>query len=155
MSTTPVLGRAAVDTTPGLIDARGPRFAATLTTLVLAAVLLLAPHRAGLLLLTAQAAAFAVGAAAGVQHTPHAWLYRTLVRPRLGPALELEDARPPRFAQLVGLVFAVLGLTAYLLGVTVVGQAVVGLALVAALLNAAFAFCLGCELYLRVRRLTS
>jgi hypothetical protein len=37
-------------------------------------------------------------------------------------------------------------------GATVVGQVAVGFALVAALLNAVFAFCLGCEVYLLVRR---
>lgn len=135
------------------IDPRGPQFTAALTAVVLAAVLLLVPHPVGVALLAVQAVLFAVGAVAGVQHTPHAWLFRTLVRPRIAPPAELEDPAPPRFAQGVGLAFALVGLVALLAGATVVGQVAVGLALVAALLNAVFAFCLGCELYLIGARL--
>ncbi|GAA1145459.1 DUF4395 domain-containing protein [Nocardioides aquiterrae] len=134
------------------IDPRGPQFAATLTSLVLVAVLLLAPSPLGVALLAAQAAVFAVGATRGVQHTPHSWLFRTLVRPRLGAPAELEDPAPPRFAQAVGLGFAVVGLVGFLAGVDVVGLVAVGFALVAALLNAVFRFCLGCEMYLLIRR---
>ena len=130
------------------IDPRGPRFAATLTTIVLAAVLLAAPSSTAVTLLAVQAAVFAIGAAAGVQRTPYAWLFRTLVRPRLAPPTHLEDPAPPRFAQAVGLGFAVVGLLGFLTGATLVGLVATGLALAAALLNAAFGFCLGCELYL-------
>ncbi len=134
------------------IDPRGPRFAATLTTVVLAAVLLAAPSSTAVTLLAVQAAVFAIGAAAGVQRTPYAWLFKALVRPRLGPPGELEDAAPPRFAQSVGLVFAVVALVGYLSGATLLGGIATGLALGAAFLNAAFGFCLGCEVYLLVRR---
>ncbi|WP_107773529.1 DUF4395 domain-containing protein [Nocardioides sediminis] len=137
----------------GGIDPRGPQVAAGLTAVVLALVLLVAPHPVGIGLLAVQTAIFAVGAVAGVQRTPYSWLFRTLVRPRLGPPAELEDPAPPRFAQAVGLAFALVGLLALLAGATVLGQVAVGLALVAALLNAVFAFCLGCELYLLARRL--
>jgi hypothetical protein len=136
----------------GGIDPRSPQLAAALTAVVLAAVLLLAPHPAGVALLGVQTVLFAIGAVAGVQRTPHAWLFRTLVRPRLAPPAELEDPAPPRFAQGVGLAFSVVGLVALLAGATVVGQVAVGFALAAALLNAVFAFCLGCELYLLVAR---
>ena len=90
-----------------------------------------------------------------MQRTPHAWLFRTLVRPRLAPPTELEDPAPPRFAQAVGLAFALVGLVALLAGATVLGQVAVGFALAAALLNAVFAFCLGCEVYLLAARLRS
>lgn len=140
---------------PAGIDPRGPQFAAGLTALVLAAVLLLAPHPVAVALLAAQVVLFAVGAALGVQRTPHAWLFRTLVRPRLSPPAELEDPTPPRFAQAVGLAFAVVGLVALVAGATVVGQVAVGFALVAALLNAVFAFCLGCEAFLLYKRITT
>src|SRR6478736_4019641 len=79
-------------------------------------------------------------------------LLPTLVRPRLAPPTEWEAPEPPRFAQAVGLAFALVGLLAFAAGATVVAQVAVGLALVAALLNAVFAFCLGCEVYLLVRR---
>src|SRR5262245_49880673 len=91
------------------IDPRGPRFAATLTSVVLALVLV-TPSPVSVVLLALQAAVFAVGATRGVQHTAYAVVFRRLVRPRLGPPDELEDTRPPRFAQAVGLVFAVTGL---------------------------------------------
>ena len=74
-------------------------------------------------------------------------------RPRLDPPKELEDAAPPRFAQLVGLIFAVLGLIGYLTGVEVVGVVATGFALVAAFVNAAVGLCLGCEAYLLIQRI--
>ena len=137
------------------IDPRGPQVAAALTSVVLVAVLLLAPGPAGVALLAAQAVVFAIGATRGVQHTPYSWLFRTAVRPRLSPPEDLEDAAPPRFAQAVGLGFAALGLIGFLTGLDLLGEIAVGFALLAALLNAIFRFCLGCELYLLLRRATA
>jgi disulfide bond formation protein DsbB len=134
------------------VDPRGQQFTAAITTVVLAVVLLVAPNPLGVTLLGVQAVLFAVGAGLGVQHTPHAWVYRTAVRPRLGPPSELEDPEPPRFAQAVGLAFAVVALAGFLSGVTVVGLVATGFALAAALLNAVFGLCLGCELYLLIKR---
>lgn len=131
------------------VDVRGPRAAAWVTAAVLAAVLLTG---SGLLAL-AQAAVFAVGAAAGLRYAPYAVLYRVLLAPRLGPVREREPEAPVRAAQLVGLVVAAAGAAGYLLGAPLLGAVATGLALVAALLNAATGFCLGCELYLTVRRL--
>jgi len=129
------------------IDPRGQRFAAAVTSVVLAAVLL-SPPSVAIALVAVQAALFAVGAGLGVQRTPHAWVFRKLVRPRLGPPSELEDAAPPRFAQAVGLLFTTVALIGFLAGATTVGLVATGFALVAALLNALFGLCLGCELYL-------
>jgi hypothetical protein len=130
------------------IDVRGPRFAAWVTSAVLAVALLLGSGA----LVAVQAAVFAVGALAGLRYAPYGLLFRLLVAPRLGPVREREPEAPPRFAQLVGLVFAVVGAAGYLLGAPVVGAVATGFALVAALLNAATGFCLGCELYLIARR---
>ena len=104
------------------------------------------------MLTAVQAALFAIGATRGVQRTPHAWLFRTVVRPRLSAPEDLEDPAPPRFAQAVGLAFALVALVGYLTGLTLLGQVATGFALVAALLNAVFGFCLGCEMYLLIRR---
>ncbi|MBB5787953.1 DUF4395 domain-containing protein [Jiangella mangrovi] len=134
---------------PTRIDPRGPRFAATLTTVVLAIVLV----TGSVWLLALQGLVFAAGAVLGLQRAPYGLLYATLVRPRLGPPGELEDATPPRFAQAVGLVFAVAGVIALAAGLTTVAYVAVGAALAAAFLNAAFGFCLGCEIYLAFRRL--
>jgi Domain of unknown function (DUF4395) len=131
-----------------LIDVRGPRFSAGITSVVLA-VALLAGSGA---LVAVQAAVFAVGAFAGLRYAPYGVLFRRLVAPRLGPVREREPEAPVRFAQLVGLLFAVVGAAGYLLGAPLVGAVATGLALVAALLNGATGFCLGCELYLTVRR---
>jgi disulfide bond formation protein DsbB len=137
------------------IDPRGPQFTAAVTSVVLAVILLTAPGTFGLALLGVQTALFALAAAVGVQHTPHAWVFRRVIRPRLDPPSELEDAAPPRFAQAVGLAFAAVGLVGYLTGSDLLGAIAVGLALVAALLNAVFGFCLGCEMYLVIRRVTA
>jgi uncharacterized membrane protein YjdF len=134
------------------VDPRGARFAAALTTVVLAVALVIAPSAVTVGLLVVQAAVFAVGAAFGVQRTPYAWVFRTLVRPRLGAPRELEDAAPPRFAQTVGLGFAVVALAGYLTGADLLGAVATAFALAAAFLNAAFGFCLGCEVYLLARR---
>jgi hypothetical protein len=137
------------------IDPRGPQVAASLTSIVLIAVLLLGTGAAGATLLAAQALVFALGAFAGVPRTPYAWLFRTLIRPRLDGPSELEDPAPPRFAQAVGLAFTVIALAGVLFGVDAIALGATGLALVAALLNAVFRFCLGCELYLLLKRATS
>lgn len=139
---------------PAGIDPRGPRVAASLTSVVLALVLV-TPRPAGVVLLALQTLAFAVGAVRGVQHTPYAAAYRRLIRPRLAPPAELEDPRPPQFAQALGLVFAAVGLAGFLAGITVLGLVATALALVAALLNAVFGLCLGCELYLILKRATT
>ena len=140
---------------PAGIDPRGPQFVAAITAAVLVVALLLAPSAATVALLAVQAAVFAIGSTRGIQHTPYSWLFRTLVRPRLSAPDHLEDPAPPRFAQTVGLGFAVVGLVGFLTGVDALGLAATGLALVAALLNAVFRFCLGCELYLLTKRLTA
>src|SRR5688572_6535743 len=132
-----------------LIDVRGPRFSAGITSVVLA-VALLAGSGA---LVAVQAAVFAVGAFVGLRYAPYGVLFRRLAAPRLGPVREREPEAPVRFAQLVGLLFTVVGAAGYLLGAPLVGAVATGLALVAALLNGATGFCLGCELYLTVRRL--
>jgi hypothetical protein len=132
-----------------MIDPRGPRFAAALTTVVLAVVLL----TGSAWLLAAQTVVFALGAFVGLQASPYGVVYRRVVRPRLAPPAELEAAAPPRFAQGVGFAFGLVGTVALVAGATTVGLVAVGLALAAAFLNAAFGFCLGCEMYLLGRRL--
>ena len=134
------------------VDPRGPRFGAAITTAVLAVVLVLGNDTASGWLLTAQAAVFATGAFAGLRYAAYGLIYRVAIQPRLGPPAELEAETPPRFAQGVGLAFAVVGAVGYLTGVTVLGVVATAAALAAAFLNAFFGFCLGCEVYLLARR---
>ncbi len=133
------------------IDPRGPRFAALVTAAVLIAVLV----TGSAWLLAVQAVVFAVGVSFGLRYAPYGLIYRYAIRPRLGPPQELETEAPPRFAQGVGLVFAVIGVIGYAKGVTGLGIAAAGLALIAAFLNGAFGICLGCEMYVIIRRITA
>ncbi|MDQ1747643.1 MAG: hypothetical protein QOD07_1906 [Frankiaceae bacterium] len=131
------------------VDPRGPRFGAAVTTAVLAVVLLTGNGW----LLAAQALVFALGAFGGLRFAPYGLLFRLFVRPRLGPPAQLEAEAPPRFAQGVGFGFAVLGAAGYLSGLTALGLVATAFALAAAFLNAAFDYCLGCEVHLRLTRL--
>ncbi|HEU4945884.1 MAG TPA: DUF4395 domain-containing protein [Kribbella sp.] len=134
---------------PPRVDPRGLRFAAAVTTVVLALTLVLN----SVWPLAVQAVVFAIAVAFGVQASPYGLVFKRLVRPRLGPPAELEDAAPPRFAQLVGLVFALAGLAGYLSGAELLGVVATGFALVAAVVNAAVGLCLGCEAYLLIHRI--
>lgn len=135
------------------IDPRGPRFGAALTTVLLAVTLLLAGSTAGTALLAVAVALFVVGVVRGAQGSVQGVLFRRLVRPRLAPPASLEDPAPPRFAQLVGLVVTGTGLLLGLLGVPGAVVVAAAVAFVAAFLNAAFGLCLGCEMYVLLRRL--
>ncbi|HWK91894.1 MAG TPA: DUF4395 domain-containing protein [Luteimicrobium sp.] len=137
---------------PAGIDPRGPRFGAGVTAVLLAVVLLLTGTSWALWLLLVVVLSFALGAVRGSQGTWQGALFRTLVRPRLAPPNDLEDPRPPRFAQLVGLVITGLGFVLGAAGVDAAIPVAAALALVAAVLNAVFDFCLGCELYVVLRR---
>jgi Domain of unknown function (DUF4395) len=132
------------------LDPRGQRFAATLTSIVLIAVL---ATGWGWLAL-AQAVVFAI-TALDPRRGPYPLIYRALVLPRLGPPVEREPAAPVRFAQLVGFVFLTVAAVGYLSGATVLGVTFAALGLLAAFLNAAFGLCVGCEAYLAMRRLSA
>jgi Domain of unknown function (DUF4395) len=131
------------------IDPRGPRFGALITLAVFIVVLL----TGSAWLLAVQALFFAIGTFLGLPRSPYGLVYRWLVRPRLGPPAELEAAGPPRFAQAVGLVVSVVGVIGYASGVTALGMAAAAAGLVAAFLNGIFGLCLGCEMYLLIRRI--
>jgi hypothetical protein len=83
---------------------------------------------------------------------PWGVLYRRFVQPRLKPPTELEDPRPPRFAQGVGLVVVSAGLVLHLAGVPWALPIAAAAAFIAAFLNAVIGLCLGCQLYLLLQR---
>ena len=126
-----------------MIDPRGPRLGAAVTTVVLALVLVTGSAA----LLAVQAVVVALGAAG---RSPYGPLWKRL---RRTPPQELEDARPPRFAQAVGLTFALVGLLGALISTPLLLTATAA-ALAAAFLNAAFGYCLGCEMYLTFKKIT-
>jgi len=130
------------------IDPRGPRFGALITMVVFAIVLITGSPW----LLAVQAVVFAVGALLGMRYSPYGLIYRLLVRPRLGPPSELEAEAPPRFAQAVGLVISIVGVIGYAVGLTPLGITAAAAGLIAAVLNGVFGICLGCEMYLVIRR---
>ena len=147
----PIKTDAAIDQ----VDVRGPRFAAWVTTVVIAATLVVSAVSTvgAAVILGLQAAVFAIGAWRGPRQHPYGLLFRRLVAPRLGPVTEKEPVPPLKFAQLVGLVFAVVGVVGFASGAPLLGLIAAGFALVAAFLNAAFGICLGCQIYPLVARL--
>lgn len=156
----------------GGIDPRGPRFGATVTSMILLVALFFtlttgsSVQRAsianetvlgrflepGTLIFTGMFLVFLWGSIAGIKKHPFGLLFRVFIRPRLRPAAILEHPTPPTFAQGVGAFVVGVGLILHLAGVpwalTLAGAA----AFLSAFLNAAFGFCLGCELYLLIWR---
>lgn len=138
---------------PEGIDPRGPRVGAGITAVLLALVVLLGSTPIAWGLLVVITLGFAVGAVWGPGATWQGRIFRRWIAPRLDPTTEREDPRPPRFAQQVGFVICLLGVV---LGVTWSAGAVpvgAAIAMMAAILNAAFGLCLGCELYTLGQRL--
>lgn len=132
------------------IDPRATRTAALITTAVFIVVLITGSAA----LLAAQALVFAIATIFGMRRAPYGLVFRYLIRPRLGPPRETEPEAPPRFAQGVGLVISVIGVIGYATGATALGIVAASLGLIAAFLNGAFGLCLGCEMYLFIRRVT-
>ncbi len=137
------------------VDVRGPRFSAWVTTAVLVLTLIVSSFSltAAAVILGLQAVVFAIGAFGGPRKHPYGVIFARLIAPRLDPVTKREPVPPLKFAQLVGFVFAVVGVVGFATGVSVLGLIATGFALVAAFLNAAFAICLGCQLYPLVARL--
>lgn len=131
------------------VDVRGPRFAAWITTAVLVAALAASAVSitAAAAILAAQAAVFAIGALRGPRHHPYGQIFSRLIAPHLGPVTEREPAQPLRFAQFVGLLFALAGVAGFAGGLPLLGVIAAAFALAAAFLNAAFGICLGCQIY--------
>lgn len=143
--------------TPAGIDPRGPRFGASITSVLLLIIVFLgldaATVDAAFYLLIAVTALFAIGAVFGLSKHPYGIIFRKFVRPRLAAPTELEDPRPPKFAQAVGLFVASVGIVLHLAGVEFGVAYAAGAAFIAAFLNAAFAYCLGCQIYLGLKRI--
>jgi len=131
-----------------LIDARGPRYTAALTTLVLSAAIITESN----LIIGFQFAVFLSAVIFGLRRSIYGFLYRNLIQPRLSGPVPSEYESAPRFAQLIGALFALTALIGGLTGKTTVFLIATGFALAAAFLNAAFGFCLGCQIYLLILR---
>jgi hypothetical protein len=135
------------------IDPRGPRFGAAITSVISLAGFILsqetwlfgAPISILLFVL------FAWSVFYPASH-PYGFIFKKFVRPRLGDPKELEDPRPPQFAQKVGFGFSILGMVGVLFWPVLIPVSAAFI-FFAAFLNAFFNFCLGCQMYLGLRRL--
>ena len=133
-----------------LIDARGPRYSAAITSFVLALALITESSY----VIGFQFAVFLSAVLFGLRRSIYGFIYRNLIQPRLSGPIPSEDQRAPRFAQLIGALFAFAALLGGVSGNSAVFLIATSFALGAAFLNAAFGFCLGCQIYLILLRLT-
>ena len=136
---------------PVLIDARGPRYSAAITTTVLA----LALRTESNYLIGFQFAVFLSAVLFGLRRSIYGLVYRNLIQPRLSGPIPSENEAAPRFAQLIGALFAFIALLGGVTGNAAIFLTATSFALVAAFLNAAFGFCLGCQMYLLLLRFKS
>jgi hypothetical protein len=136
---------------PVFIDARGPRYSAGITTTVLALALITESNY----LIGFQFAVFLSAVLFGLRGSIYGLLYRNLIQPRLSGPIPSENEAAPRFAQLIGALFAFVALLGGVTGNTAIFLTATSFALVAAFLNAAFGFCLGCQMYLLIVRFRS
>ena len=127
-----------------LIDARGPRYSAAITSIVLALALITESSY----VIGFQFAVFLSAVLFGLRRSIYGFVYRNLIQPRLSGPVPSEDQRAPRFAQLIGALFAFVALLGGVTGNSAVFLIATSFALGAAFLNAAFGFCLGCQIYL-------
>ena len=137
--------------TPVFIDARGPRYSAGITTTVLALALITESNY----LIGFQFAVFLSAVLFGLRRSIYGFVYGNLIQPRLSGPIPNENEAAPRFAQLIGALFAFVALLGGVTGNTAVFLTATSFALVAAFLNAAFGFCLGCQMYLLLVRFKS
>jgi Domain of unknown function (DUF4395) len=131
-----------------VIDARAPRF----NQAVIGLVSLAAVVTGWWALLALLALQLALGLRFGRRWCLPCVAYFELVQPRIGEG-RVEDARPPRFANLVGVVFLTAASVAYLAGLPVLGAVLGGAVAALALLSAVTGFCTGCEAYKLLTRL--
>ena len=137
--------------TPVFIDARGPRYSAAITTTVLALALITESNY----LIGFQFAVFLSAVLFGLRRSIYGIIYRNLIQSRLSGPVPSENEAAHRFAQLIGALFAFVALLGGVTGSTAIFLTATSFALVAAFLNAAFGFCLGCQMYLLLLRFKS
>jgi hypothetical protein len=132
-----------------VIDERAPRVNQT----VIGLLALLAVLTGWWWLLALLALQLALGLTLGRRWCVACVFYFEVLQPRFGEG-RLEDARPPRFANLVGLVVLTAASVASAAGWSTVGAALGLLVAALALLAAATGFCAGCTAFRIGYRLT-
>lgn len=138
-----------------LIDVRGPRFGAAITTTVLASALIV-QGPVGIGLVAWQWLAFAIATFAGLAWSPYGQVFRWVKhRFDLGAPKETEPEAPPRFAQFCGFAGTSVALVLFVVGATTAAWLAVAVVLALSALLAATGLCVGCELYLLKYRFRS
>jgi hypothetical protein len=137
------------------IDPRGPRLGAFVPLTLSIVALVLGPGVGAIVIFAFLVALFLPGAIVGPQATAQGWVFKTFIRPRIGPPTETESFRPPRFAQQVGLTFSTVALAFAIADVSVGFFVFAGFLTFAAFLQGVFDYCLGCEMYLLLKRATT
>jgi hypothetical protein len=143
--------------TPKQLDPRGPRFGAGITSILMVLVIYfsLAPETINIALgiMAFAVVMFTFGSLLGPAKHPYSYLYKYTLRKLLKDPTELEAPKPVHFAQVVGLIVTGTGLVLHLLAVPNALPIAAAAAFIAAFLNAVFAYCLGCQMYLGFKRL--
>lgn len=137
------------------VDARIPRFTASVTLAVLISALIVSTFspRGAAVVLALQAVVFLIGAVGGPLRHPYGALFSRVLAPRLGPGSATEDVPLLRFSQGMGVVFAVVGAIGFGSGLTSLGVIATGLACFAAFMRSVFGICLSRRLFALVQRL--
>ena len=125
-----------------VIDSRAPRA----NQVVVGIVALIAVVTGWWPLFAVLALQLAIGLRFGRQYCLPCLAYFELIQPRFGEG-DLEDSRPPRFANKVGVVFLTVASLAFVVGLPLVGTVLGGIVATLALLAAATGFCVGCYMY--------
>ena len=125
-----------------VIDARAPRF----NQVVVGSVSLIALLTGAWWLLGLLALQLIVGLTFGRQFCLPCVFYFEVIQPRVGEG-EIEDSRPPRFANIVGAIFLTSATLAHVAGLHTLGWILGGTVATLALLAATTGLCVGCEMY--------
>jgi hypothetical protein len=143
--------------TPKQLDPRGPRFGAGITSVLMVLVIYfsLAPETIDIAfgIMAFAVLMFTFGSLLGPAKHPYSYLYKYTLRKFLKDPTELEAPKPVHFAQVVGLIVTGTGFLLHILAVPNALPVAAAAAFIAAFLNAVFAYCLGCQMYLGLKRL--
>ncbi len=139
------------------LDPRGPRFGAGISSILMLVVIYLSLDSATELLalwvMGFAVVMFTFGSLLGPARHPYSYLYKYTLRKFLKAPAYLEPATPVHFAQVIGLIITGTGLALGLLGVPYALPIAAAGAFIAAFVNAVFAYCIGCQMYLGLKRL--
>jgi hypothetical protein len=139
------------------LDPRGPRFGAGISSILMLLVIYLsldpASEQVALTVMGFAVLMFTFGSLLGPAKHPYSYLYKYTLRKFLSAPAYMEPATPVHFAQVIGLVITGLGLTLGLLGIPFALPIAAAAAFMAAFVNAVFAYCIGCQMYLGLKRL--